>query len=58
MSCDGEPAPDREAPDILFCEMSPGGRPKGERIEPPEGGSMGGLAVGESDDCWAVADCG
>jgi hypothetical protein len=47
-SCDGEPAPDRELPAILFEGLRPPGKPNGER----EGGrgSMGELlAEGEPE---------
>lgn len=41
MSCDGEPAPEREAPDILAGGLRPGERPKGDLAAPPEEGSSG-----------------
>jgi hypothetical protein len=36
MSCEGEPEPDRGAPDILLEELRPGERPKGERTAPAD----------------------
>jgi hypothetical protein len=56
ISCDGEPAPDLGATDILFCGLRFGDRPKGERTPPPDGGSIGEVAVGEPD--WPVVGCG
>jgi hypothetical protein len=39
ISCDGEPAPDREMPDIFGEGISPGGRPDDVRNDPPTVGS-------------------
>jgi hypothetical protein len=48
ISCDGEPEPEREAPDILEEGLRPGERPNGDLAAPPEGGSSGDeLEVGE-----------
>jgi hypothetical protein len=35
-SWEGEPEPDRGAPDILLEEMKPGERPKGDRAAPAD----------------------
>lgn len=48
MSCEGEPAPEREAPDILEVGVSPGDRPNGERRAlPADCGSLGEALVGD-----------
>lgn len=46
-SCDGDPAPDRDVPPILPAEVSPGGKPKGDLIEP---------AVGSVGELFALGD--
>lgn len=58
-SCDGEPAPDRVAPDILPPEVTPLGKPKGDLKEVPVVGSVGELlAEGEPDRGWRMAEGG
>jgi hypothetical protein len=57
ISCDGEPAPDRVAPDILVDGVKPGDRPKGDRTEPLGDGSLGDVLGGEfvllgAADAW------
>ena len=58
MSWDGEPAPDRVAPDILPDGVRPGDRPYGERTVPADCGSFGDVLVGDPDRFWTVAVCG
>ncbi len=42
MSCEGEPAPEREVPDILEVGVKPGDKPKGDRrVLPADCGSFG-----------------
>jgi hypothetical protein len=58
ISCEGEPEPEREAPDILEVGVSPGERPKGDRrVLPADCGSFGEVLVGELER-WAEIDCG
>ena len=55
-SCDGEPAPDREAPAIL-PDVIPGGKPKGDLRVALAVGSVGELlAVGEPERGCRTAD--
>ena len=49
MSWDGEPAPDRGAPDILLEGARPGERPKGDRTAPADWGSLGDVLVGDPE---------
>lgn len=58
-SCEGEPAPEREAPDILDVGVNPGDRPNGDRrVLPADCGSLGEVAVGELERPWAERVCG
>lgn len=57
MSCDGEPAPEREALATLGAEVIPPAMPNGDLMEVPEpvpeAPSAGGvLAVGEPELGW------
>lgn len=57
-SCDGEPAPDREAPPIFEVGFITPDIPKGDLIEDPLGDSMGEMwATGEVER-WLPADLG
>ena len=48
ISCEGEPEPERDAPDILEVGVRPGDIPKGDRRVPPaDCGSLGEVVVGE-----------
>lgn len=60
ISCDGEPAPEREAPASLEAEDRPPGRPNGDRIaEPVPAESAGGVfAVGEPVPVWVEKPTG
>jgi hypothetical protein len=56
-SCDGEPAPDREAPAILPDDVIPGGKPNGVLKVALAVGSVGELlAVGEPERGCRTAD--
>jgi len=56
-SCDGEPAPDREAPVIFPDDVIPGGKPKGDLKVALAVGSVGELlAVGEPERGCRTAD--
>jgi len=58
ISWDGEPEPDRGAPDILEDGAKPGDRPKADRTELAEVGSFGDVLVGDPVRIWAVTVCG
>jgi hypothetical protein len=59
ISCEGEPAPERDAPDILEVGVRPGDKPKGERrVLPADWGSFGDVVVGEFDRPCAERVCG
>jgi hypothetical protein len=59
ISCEGEPAPEREAPDILEVGVRPGDKPKGDRrVLPADCGSFGEVVVGEFERPWADNVCG
>lgn len=48
ISCEGEPAPERDALDIFEVGVRPGDIPKGDRRVPPaDWGSLGEVVVGE-----------
>ena len=50
ISWEGEPAPERDAPDILEVGVRPGDKPKGDlRVLPADCGSFGEVVVGEFD---------
>ena len=58
MSCDGEPAPDREAPPILEPGFMTPDMPKGDLIEELLGDSMGEIRVTGEVERWLPADLG
>ncbi len=57
ISWDGEPAPDRGAPDILVVGARPGDRPKGDLMVPLGDGSFGEVLEGELERFGTVAAC-
>jgi hypothetical protein len=60
ISCEGDPAPERDAPDIFEVGVRPGDGPNGERrVLPADCGSFGEVVVGEFERPWAeTAFCG
>lgn len=59
ISCEGEPAPERDAPGILEVDVRPGDRPKGDRrVLAADWGSFGEVVVGDVERPWAEAVCG